>query len=311
MPKVSVILPTYNRAAMLPKAIESVLAQTFKDWELLVIDDGSTDEPPKVLRDYEKRDSRIRGITQKNSGICKTRHAGIRAAQGALIAFLDDDDTFTPDKLEKQVPYLDSHPGIGMVYSHVEIEGEGPGFSKLWPDSQISTTFQDLIKMNSIPVAGVLARKAALLRTGDFPLKLKSCDDYYLWLTVARFGKIDFLPGVVGTYSCHAGNMSRNTRQRSKSNLKIYLKLLKSDLPEKDKKMIREHAGFKNYMQASDALEQKRFDAARYHFLCALLIDFKIGLMVPWNSQAPAPYRFLRPYFGLVFSMGKLLIGKK
>lgn len=306
MPKVTVILPTYNRAAMLSRAIESVIAQTFKDWDLLVINDGSTDETPKLLEDYKKRDSRIRVITHKNSGICKTRQAGVQASKGELLAFLDDDDTYTPDKLEKQVTYLDAHPGIDMVYSHVETVGEKNALPKLWPETP-SITFQDLIKLNSVSVPGVLLRKKALETIGDFPSKLKSCDDYVMWLHIARYGKIDFLPGIVGIYQWHAQNMSRNTRQRSKSNLKIYLWFLKSELPAEDKKFIREHVGFKNYMQASDALEQKRFDSSRYHFLCALLIDPKIGVSVPWNAEASKIYRFIRPYLGLGYAFLKCI----
>ena len=301
MPKVSVILPTYNRAAMLPSAVESVLSQTFQDWELIVIDDGSSDQTPDVVAKIMARDLRIRSYRQANSGLPATRAKGVELAVGEYIAFLDDDDSFAPDKLERQAAYLEAHSEMDLVYSHVETKGENCPLPEKWPDKPADNFF-DLVKQCTIQPNAVLVRSKAFEKFGNFRTKLKSGDDYEMWLRIAAKGRLAFLPGVVGTYHWHSKNMSRNGRQRSKSNLKIYRSLLSSDIAPQDKKLIREYVGFKNYMQASDAFVQKRYDAARYHFLSSLLIDPKIGLSVPWNNKAPRVYRFLRPYFGMAYT---------
>ncbi len=116
MPKVSVIIPTYNRAHFLCEALDSALSQTFKDFEIIIVDDGSTDNTKQVL---EKYGSRIYYIYQENKGRAEARNTGIRRAKGEHIAFLDDDDIWLPNKLEKQVFFLDARPDIG-IGRHVE-----------------------------------------------------------------------------------------------------------------------------------------------------------------------------------------------
>lgn len=304
MPRISVVLPTYNRAAMVQHAIQSVCNQTFQDWELIVINDGSHDTTGEVLKGFSKKDPRIKAHFQKNRGITASRSRGTALASGEYLAFLDDDDVFTADKLEKQAAFLDQHPEIDLVYSQVETSGQHCPLPKIWPPEP-ATDFHDLIKGNTIQPNAVLMRRKMIEKVGNFRTDLKTCDDFDMWLRVAYHGKIAFLPGVVGSYHWHASNVSRNSRERSKNNLKIFLSLLKGDIASSDKAKIREFAGFKNYIQASDALEQKRYDAARYHFGCAILIDPAVGVSVPWNPKANKFYRFLRPYIGYAFSFLK------
>jgi glycosyltransferase involved in cell wall biosynthesis len=289
---------------MVSSAIQSVCDQTFKDWELIVVNDGSTDHTASVLEFFSKNDSRIKIHSQKNLGVTATRANGTARAQGDYIAFLDDDDAFTADKLEKQSDFLDNHSEIDLVYSQVESRGEKCPLPKIWPVKP-ATDFHGLIKQNTIQPNAVLLRRRAIEKFGNFNSDLKSCDDYDLWLRIAHGGKIAYLPGVVGIYNWHQSNVSRNSRQRSKSNFKIYRSLLKRGISAEDKKIIREQVGFKNYMEASDALGDRRYDSARYHFLCALIMDPKIGLAVPWNKNAAPVYRFLRPYLGLTVTLLK------
>jgi glycosyltransferase involved in cell wall biosynthesis len=112
-PKVSVIIPTYNRAGMLPLAIESILRQTYQDWELVIVSDGSTDNTAQVVRRYQ--DPRIKYYEKKNGGPSSARNLGLRLAQGEYIAYCDDDDTIAPYHLEVLVHYLDRHPEVAMV----------------------------------------------------------------------------------------------------------------------------------------------------------------------------------------------------
>ena len=118
MPKVSVIIPIYNAEKFISGTIESVIAQTYQDWEIIAVDDGSTDKTPEILTKYKKKlSSNLQVITQENSGVSIARNKGIPAARGEYIAFLDHDDLWTPEKLEKQVKLLDSNKELGLVYS--------------------------------------------------------------------------------------------------------------------------------------------------------------------------------------------------
>jgi len=117
-PAVSVIIPTYNREALLPRAIESVIAQTFEDWEIVLVDDGSTDGTPRIARDCAKRlGDRLVYIPQDNRGSSAARNRGIDASRGRFVAFLDSDDEFLPEKLERQIALFNARPTLGLVYS--------------------------------------------------------------------------------------------------------------------------------------------------------------------------------------------------
>ena len=116
MPKVSIILPTYNRADFIAEAIESAINQTFEDWELLIIDDGSTDNTAEIVSKYLK-DKRIKYFKTKNRGTAAARNRGLKLATGEYTAFLDSDDLWNPAKLKKQVEILDTHPDIDLLFT--------------------------------------------------------------------------------------------------------------------------------------------------------------------------------------------------
>jgi glycosyltransferase involved in cell wall biosynthesis len=122
-PRVSIILATYNRAGLLPRAIDSVLRQTFSDWELLIIDDGSTDETKALVDTYSRDDRRIRYICQENSGLALARNTGISAASGDYITFLDSDDAYMEDHLWLRLDYLRVHPDIDFIHGGAEVIG--------------------------------------------------------------------------------------------------------------------------------------------------------------------------------------------
>src|SRR5436309_7380613 len=126
MPKVSVIIPVFNGERYIRQTIESVLAQTYRDFELLVIDDGSTDGTAEAVKEYEKD---LRYVHQGNGGASKARNQGIRFSQGKYIAFLDADDLWEPEKLTIQVEFLERNPKIGLVHCNCDgIDEEGRTF---------------------------------------------------------------------------------------------------------------------------------------------------------------------------------------
>lgn len=129
-PRVTVFMPVFNRAPVLPAAIESVLEQTYQDFELLVVDDGSTDDSTDVVRGYRKHDSRVRLVVlERNEGIPRTRNRGLELARGEYLAHADSDDTSLPERLAHQVAFLDQHPEIAAVGSWVlRTDEHGRGF---------------------------------------------------------------------------------------------------------------------------------------------------------------------------------------
>jgi glycosyltransferase involved in cell wall biosynthesis len=144
MPKVSVIIPTYNRADLLPRAIQSVINQTYKDWELLIIDDGSTDNTKEIVEGFIKKDSRIKYFYEENSGAPgRPKNFGIQKSNGKYIAFLDSDDEWLPEKLERQISVFKLDDNIGLVSCEAFIADQ---------DGNIV----DRIRMDQVPVGGVL-----------------------------------------------------------------------------------------------------------------------------------------------------------
>src|SRR5436309_14667644 len=119
-PLVSVVIPVYNGERYLADAIQSVLDQTYRNFEVIVVDDGSTDRSAEIAKRFGEA---VRYVYRTNGGVCKARNAGIAAARGAYIAFLDQDDLWLHDKLAAQVAYLDSHPEAGAVYCQCQVMG--------------------------------------------------------------------------------------------------------------------------------------------------------------------------------------------
>lgn len=122
---ISVILATFNRASLLPRALDSLLAQTIPDWEVIVVNDGSTDQSLSLLTSYQRLDKRVRVVSQGNLGLTKARNAGMRHSTGDFITFLDSDDEYRPDHLEKRLQYMNDHPDIDFVHGGCLIVG-GP-----------------------------------------------------------------------------------------------------------------------------------------------------------------------------------------
>lgn len=197
-PAVSVIMPTYNRADYLKKSVQSVLDQTFTDFEIVLINNYSTDDTLEVISAFN--DDRIKVINFKNDGIiAKSRNRGIMHSVGKYIAFLDDDDLWCPDKLELQIKYMESHPEFSLVYSNALIIDEYENRTDLLIDSRQAKTgqvFPGLLYENFIPILTVLMRRVIFETNG--PLNEDPCirgaEDYEYWLRAALkfdFGYID------------------------------------------------------------------------------------------------------------------------
>lgn len=206
-PKVSVVLATYNRRHLLKKTIDSVLNQTFKDFEFIIVDDGSTDNTEEFIKSYD--DSRIKLITTPNQGRSKARNLALNLSKGKYIAFIDSDDLFMPLKLEKQVHFLDAFEEFGMIYTAANVIDD---FDKPIPVVYHAPVSGDLYYDIAfyLPVTiclpTVLIRKNILDKTGFFAEEMIRFEDTDLWRRVSKQTKIKAFPEIYTTIRTHNDN---------------------------------------------------------------------------------------------------------
>ncbi len=213
MPIVSVIIPTYNRREYVQEAIDSVLAQTFTDYEIIVIDDGSTDGTGEALR-ARYRD-RIHYEWQENQGESVARNRGIELAKGKYIAFLDSDDRWLPEKLEKQVAYLDEHPGVGMVVCQaVVIDSDGHPLASV-PMLASNLAPEDLslgalsIRCTIGNTSMVMCRQCTLSTVGGFDPEIRYGEDWDLYIRVSAWTRIAQIAEALSCTRYHDSNQWR------------------------------------------------------------------------------------------------------
>jgi glycosyltransferase involved in cell wall biosynthesis len=201
MPKVSVIMPSYNTASLIGEALDSVFAQTYRDFEVIVVNDGSPDTPDleRVLQPYQDR---IVYLKQENRRACGARNNGISHAKGEFLAFLDSDDSWTPGYLQSQVEHLEADPSLDMVYCDCFICGDGPEAGSTFmvgcPSVAPATFEAVLTEQCHIPISGTVVRRQAVIDAGLFDERLAMCDDYEMWLRLAyRGARISYYPDVL------------------------------------------------------------------------------------------------------------------
>lgn len=229
--KVSVIVTTFNRAHMVTGAIDSILNQTFKDFELIVVDNYSSDDTEEVIKAYN--DERIRYVKHNNGGIIAVnRNYGIRQARGEYLAFCDDDDLWMPEKLEKQMLEFEKDDQIGLVCSNAIIFDEsgerGELFNVGLPDSNF--TLESLVWGNSVVCSSVLVKKRVIDDVGlmDESPQILRGEDYELWLRIAKKYRIKYVELPLMKYRTHPGSYSYKKRSVAaiERNRAVYRKLL-------------------------------------------------------------------------------------
>ncbi|WP_456394990.1 glycosyltransferase family 2 protein [Thermococcus sp.] len=213
-PTVSVVIPTYNRANLLKRAIESVLNQKFEDFELIVVDDASTDNTPEVVESIA--DGRIRYIRLKrNSGGPVARNTGIKKARGEFIALLDDDDEWLPNRLDIQIKKFENlDRGVGVVYGgfYYVSQQNGRVLGKRLPKYR-GDVYKHLLRENFIGSPTLLIRRRCFKRAGLFDPKLKSSQDWDMWLRIARHYEFDYVYEIVAKYYVHGKQISFNMKK--------------------------------------------------------------------------------------------------
>lgn len=234
MTLVSVIIPTYNRSEYLQEAISSVLNQTYRDFEIIIVDDGSSDNTAKVVRKIH--DPRLRYLFQANAGRSHARNRGMDIAQGKYIAFLDDDDLFLPDKLINQVTFLEAHPGVDLVASGAEIiDKDSNQLSILRPwETQPYLTMLNCLYACPILPSSVLFRRRVINHLDhwfDPTLNLSEDKDFFIRLFYAGCN-MSWLPKILSVYRIHPTNSQRDGANYSQDRLKFLNKFFSlSSLP--------------------------------------------------------------------------------
>jgi len=256
MTKISIIIPTYNYAQYICEAIESVLNQTYKDFEIIVVDDGSTDNTKEVIKPYLNK---IKYIYQQNSGPSSARNRGIKEAKGEYIAFLDADDIWLAQKLELQIKFMEKEKEVGLIFSDMILFNEKGiiknsflkeklFFNKLSIKPLSSTekviydnVFNALLQENFIPTNTVIVKKECFNKVGFFDETLFSVEDRDMWLRIGLFYDIGFINFPLVLTRFHETNISANQELALKSRLKVMKKFLNySNLPIKSKKIIKQ-----------------------------------------------------------------------
>ena len=210
---VSVVMPVYNGEKYLAEAIESILAQTFSDFELIIVDDGSTDGSGEIIRSYEKRDKRIRVIQhESNLGVSVARNTGIAAAAGEYVAFTDCDDVSLPRRLEKQTAFLNANPRIGAVgvAANIVTEDLQPLRTYNVPTNSSFIAFNLVNRGANMIFAAMLTRREYLEASGGYRSDFKILEDNELftrmiWKTGIRYANI---PEILYLYRQHGASLS-------------------------------------------------------------------------------------------------------
>jgi glycosyltransferase involved in cell wall biosynthesis len=229
MLSVSVIIPVYQSSPTIREALDSVLDQSVQVKEIIVIDDGSTDNLDETLRPYEKK---ILHLKQENSGASAARNNGIRHATGDIIAFLDADDFWLPEKLAMQLPLFDNLD-IGVVFGNTYFYHEGKFQEKTYFDlfkPSRGSVFLPLFAQDFIPVLTGLVRRNILEYSGLFNESIQYVEDYDLWMRLAKITKFDYIQDPIAGYRISSNQISKNYLNVASALLQLKKKTYKENL---------------------------------------------------------------------------------
>lgn len=220
-PRVSAIIPVYNAWDYIRATVDSVLAQTYSEVEVVVVDDASTDGTADILKAYGDA---ITYLRQENTGVSAARNRAIRASTGELLAFIDHDDLWYPTKLERQVALFQARPDLGLVYSNCEyINGRGdPRGEYLAPGRQhrgrvLAVLFLDCF----VPLLTAVVRRDVFDEVGEFNRRWSIAEDYDLFLRVAERYEVDFVDAPLAGYRVHGENASRDVRRMRREEIEV------------------------------------------------------------------------------------------
>ncbi len=215
MPRVSILIPAYNRANYLSETLASALAQTLDDIEIIVVDDGSTDETARVV--HAISDVRVRYTYQENRGVSAALNTAWRAASSEFVAILGSDDVMLPEQIATLLPPLEEDARVGVVYARaIGMDAQGAPLTQLSgaPERFAGQTLLSLVYGDFVCPIAVLIRRAALAECGGYDESLIGNEDWDLWIRLARTYKFVYVPRVLARYRYHSQNLTRTKSAR-------------------------------------------------------------------------------------------------
>lgn len=231
MPKVSINIVTYNRKKYLPEAIESVLIQSFPDWELIIVDDGSADETSVIVSEYASQEPRIKYIqNERNLGISRSRNIALNASSGQYVAVLDSDDAWADnDKLKKQIGFLDNNNGYVLAGGDVIfIDETGKKLKTVRNPKSDKAIRQHILLRNPFIHSTIIMRRNSAQQCGGYDENISVGEDYDLWLKLGRVGKMHNFPDIFAKYRFHSVGATWSNRLFSaREHLKVILEYKK------------------------------------------------------------------------------------
>ena len=289
MNKISVLIPSYNCVKFLPEAIKSVLNQTYQDFEIIIIDDGSTDNTKDIVDSFKKQYlNQIQYIYQENKGLAIARNTGLEHAQGQYIALLDADDVWLPERLEAEIHVIESDPSIGLVHANItKISPTGEFLDTPIRQKQfLSGNIYEYIFLRKADIAcpTVLFRKECCKQAGMFDPNLTrlGCEDRDLWLRISKDYKITYVDKVLANYRVSPESMSRNLKKMLEARLYVIDKYCPKN--DQSKRGLRNKALSKIFRDRGDELLlQKSFNNAHQEYQKAIEYDpFSFWTLVNW-----------------------------
>ncbi|MEP7358074.1 MAG: glycosyltransferase family A protein, partial [Anaerolineales bacterium] len=227
-PSVSIILPVFNGEKFIAGALATVQAQTLTGWELIVVDDGSTDATPAILAAADAGERR-RVIRQANAGLAAARNRGLAEARAPYVAFLDVDDRWHPSYLSEMRAALEAAPRAAAAFAGwgcIDDDGRPLPQRALLSPEQTARLPSDLKWRNAILPSALVARRSALAQAGGFDEALAACEDWDLWLRLIALGDFAAVPRIMMEYRVHAGSMTENVEHIEQERLKLNAKHL-------------------------------------------------------------------------------------
>jgi len=232
-PRVSVLVATRDYGRYLADAIRSVQRQTLTDWEMILVDDGSRDDTPDVVRPF-LTDSRIRCIRTNSLGQPRAKNLALNLSRAPLVAYLDGDDAWLPSKLERQIRLMEADPRLGVVFCRrLLIDPEGGILQSRHDPFPRGQVFNEILVNNFACFSSVLVRRSVLEHVGSFDPRLELAIDYDLWLRVAPHYRFDFIDEALVKYRTGHGNLSKRIVERITSVLSIMRRCLQRRGQEK------------------------------------------------------------------------------
>lgn len=304
-PRVAVIIPCYNSQTTIAETLDSVFRQSFDDLCVIAVNDGSVDGTVGILKEFAQCfPEKMFVITQPNCGQTVAKNVGINKSQSDFIAFLDSDDLWAPDKLEKQLALMAARPGTGLCYTaarQIDMQGAVVGHIGV-SASHRGRCVNELILRNNIVASSVLVRRKAIEGAGLFDEHLRACENWDLWIRIARDYAVEFIDEPLTSYRVHPNNMSKNFERMFQARMYVIDKHLPRSDDDPGVGERRRHALFKAHLSfAKGYVDALRLNDAQRELIAALKIrptDTECWVLFLKTLLGPALFRRLREWRG-------------